>query len=373
MAIYSWINAKSGSWNTATNWSPAGGPTNDAMQYFPFSGTSIDTALFATGSSKPYSVRGSGLAQNVTVTGDKVTFRNFSIANDYNGVFLTVNGGADVTVAAGSVFDLTGNFYNADDGDLKLDHAELTVHGTLKNGFLQIGANGLLRVAGPSATVVGISEHDLFYGGDVDATATIDISGGGHLTNTFFNMNGTIAISGAGSTFSTNTLSYESETTATGRIVGSNGATLAGQLTNDGVVEARQGTFHVTAAVVNNIVQTTSTGTFQIDPHAVLDLGASSDQAVHFLTNATLTLEQGVSETGLLRAFSVHDAIDLVGQSVSSFATAVVAGVTTLTAYVGSNAADVLKFSGDYAASNFLTHGDGHGGSLISYQAHAQV
>ena len=366
MATYSWNNAKSGSWNTATNWSPTGVPINDGP-YIPFSGSSIDTALFATGSSRPYSVSGNGLAQNVTVTGDRVTFRNFSIANDYNGVFLTVNGGADMTVAAGSVFDLTGNFYNADDGALKLDHAVLTVHGTIQNGFLQIGPDALLLVAGPSATVSGINEHDLTSGGDVDVTAVIGISGGGHLTNTFSNMAGAIVISGAGSTFTTNSVSYESETTATGRIIGFNGGTLAGRLTNDGTVEALQGTFHVTASVVNNITESTSTGTFQIDPHAVLDLGASSDQAVQFLPNATLTLEQGVAVTGLLRGFSVHDAIDLVGQSVSSLTAVVVAGVTTLTAYAGTNAADVLNFSGDYAGSNFLTHGDGHGGTLISY------
>ena len=286
-------------------------------------------------------------------------------------MYLTVNAGADATVAAGSVFDLTGFFYTATDGSLSLDHAELTVHGTVKKGFLQIGANGVLRVAGSAATVTGINEHGVTGGGNVDATATIEVSGGGHLTNTFLSMDGTIAITGDGSTFTTDSLSYDSETGSTGRIVGSNGGTLAGHLTNDGIVEARHGTFHVTAAVVDNVGKASSTGTFLIDPHATLDLAASSDQAMQFLTNATLTLEQGVSETGLLRGFSLRDAIDLVGQSVTSFTAVAAGGVTTFTAYDGASAVDMLKFSGSYAAANFATGSDGSGGTLISYQAHA--
>ncbi len=220
MTTYNWINTKGGSWNAAKNWSPAGGPTKDGTTFPAIGGYSIDTALFNTGSFKPYTVSGTGTGQHVTVTGDDVTFRNFSIANGGNGVYLTVNGGANVTVAAGSTFDLTGFFYNADDGSLSLDHAELTVHGTVKNGFLHINANGLLRVAGSAATVSGFDEHGQASGGNVDATATIDITGGGHLTNTFTTMAGTIEISGAGSTFQTNSLSYTSEVSAIGRIVG---------------------------------------------------------------------------------------------------------------------------------------------------------
>ncbi len=127
----------------------------------------------------------------------------------------------------------------------------------------------------------------------------------------------------------------------------------------------------MTAAVVNNVGTPSSSGTFQIDPNAVLDLGASSNQAVRFLTGSMLTLEKGVSETGLLHGFSVQDAIDLVGQSVTSFTAAASGGNTTLTAYNGTSAVDVLTFAGNYTATNFATQGDGNGGTKVVYQAHA--
>jgi hypothetical protein len=105
---YDWRRAVSGSWNTADNWIPRGGPQvaeNEAGL------TSFDPAVFATGSTAPYTVSGYGIAQSMTVAHDHVTFNNFRFENPGGDerIFFTVNSGAVVTVAPGSDIDLIPN------------------------------------------------------------------------------------------------------------------------------------------------------------------------------------------------------------------------------------------------------------------------
>jgi hypothetical protein len=361
MATYNWVSAVNGSWTKGSKWSPYGGPAVDHSNGI--ESYSIDTAIFATGANHAYTVSGTAQAGTLSVIGDHVNFNNFHISNNFNGINFNVNGGASVVVGSSSFIDLSGNFYNADDGSLNVDHAKLTLKGLLHYGFGNIGPDAQFDITGGNAYF--INQHDLVSGGSVAATGAVSITRGGILNATFTRMAGTVSISGQGSIWTSSAVSYQGE--VSGTVIGSNDGTLAGSVTNSGTILAAAGTFHVTAAVSDDIVTPALKGSFKINTGATLDLGGNSDNDVIFLTKATLMLEKGITETGFLTGFAKGDKIDVAQQSVTSLTASGQNGHTILTAFSGSVAVETLNLAGNYSAANFSTKSDQNGGSLISY------
>ena len=106
MTTASWVSPTGGSWNPGADWNPTGGPRSVASLFGPYS---MDTALFATGSTRSYLVTGNGNAQTVDVSGDHVTFQDFTFRNSAVGAGIVIEDGARVTVAATSNFVLVNH------------------------------------------------------------------------------------------------------------------------------------------------------------------------------------------------------------------------------------------------------------------------
>lgn len=167
MAIYSWIGAVNGSWTTASDWSPKGGPQSAST--FPYN--SNDDAVFATGSSAHYTVTTGGQSASLRVSGDHVTFDHFKNNDGGYGGGLLVNAGANLTVTSSSSLD-----YFAHDGigggDIDVNHAHMTDYGSLSGYGGTIGQAGVLTLYGTSASLVTLAGMDVAAGG------VMTISGG---------------------------------------------------------------------------------------------------------------------------------------------------------------------------------------------------
>ena len=279
---------------------------------------------------------------------------------------MNLNAGADVSIGTGSAFNLYGYFEIATAGSLNIAaRSVLNDHGSISGGFLNVA--GTLNVSGHGATAVGILERGAPVGGTLGKGGVINVTNGGSLTDTFDTMDGTINVSGAASTYMTGIgVSPPPAVASDGRINGSNGAVLSitGMLENLGLITAQSGKFDIAGQVVSSSL---GAGSFQIDGGATLELGGSSNEDVAFLSNATLQLDKGVTETGFLRNFSTGDAIDLLGTKLTGLNAVAIAGTTTLTVFAGTAAADTFKLSGNYGFNNFQVRADGYGGTLISY------
>src|SRR5690242_3615704 len=146
MTTYYWAKPTNGSWNTASKWTPTGGPRIDPEEYLPITG---DGAEFSTGSTRTYTVSGKGLTAYTNVVGDHVTFSHFS-AGMWGPSSFGVFGGAVVSIAADSWLTLSA--YDNQGGYASVDGSKLTVHGRIDLGN---GWSGFDITNGSSVTVSG--------------------------------------------------------------------------------------------------------------------------------------------------------------------------------------------------------------------------
>jgi hypothetical protein len=372
---YNWKSAISGNWNTGKDWSPTGGPALSSISFGTFDVLySKDSALFATGSNKAYTITGAALAKSLTVSHDTVNFANFNFSDyDYQGTppTMTVDNGGDVTVGAGSDISLADSIYDAPyssiDGTLSVKHAQLTVHGIIA-AEPDIANGGVVTVSGSAAQLVSFTNYRFGFTeyGVIAKGGTLNVANGGSVTGGFKSVDGAINLTGENTSIAGATVN------ADGSINGANGATIAntivlnGQslLSNDGTITATSGLFTIAGGF-------SGAGTLAIDKGATLQLGGDSSNGVNFLNRANLVLDKGVAETGFMQSFGTGDTIDSVGLTASSLSIVADGANTLLSLYEGASIAEQLTFKGHYAPADFYAKADASGnGTLVAFEAH---
>lgn len=351
MATFAWKKAINGAWTDGTKWTPGGGPQPVSDPESVWQLPSGD-ALFNTGSSKAYTVSGSGTAGTVTVSHDRVTFDRFTFQNPAS-ADLIINSGSSVTVTASSSFGLAGHDWFG--GSLDVDHATLTVHGyagTGTGGSITLGPNAVLNVSGSGATVE--TSVDAL---SVDPTASIALTKGGHLYSSG-EIDGSVSVSGNGSTASLG----GSHIGSTGSVKGS--GTVGGDLTNDGLIEAKGGTLSV-GGYVNGA------GEFKIDSSSKLSLGTWTDNPIIFAgINSTLIMQPNARAISFIGGFGDKDSIEFAGENITSIKLQSDGdGNTMMIAFSGATAVSALDFGGRLSPQLSLTH-DRAGNSFVAFSSH---
>ncbi len=177
----SWTSASSGSWDTASNWSPAIVP-----------GTGDDVTINVPGvtvtiSSKVESVNSITADDPLVISGGGLTVAASSTISDglnMTGGSLTANGSGITLTVAGATTDTGGNLYAEDGATLSLTQLAAFIGGTGYADTLEAtGAGSVLSL--PDLT--SITENTSFYslttvqalaGGDVQSPALAQLSGG---------------------------------------------------------------------------------------------------------------------------------------------------------------------------------------------------
>ena len=383
MAVYNWASAKSGSWNTALKWSPGGGPAVLTGVNGPYS---MDSAVFATGSHRAYTVSGNAVANGLTVTGDHVTFQDFKLGNAF-GASMTVTGGAYVTISADSVIGLGS--HDGAGGTLTIDDSTVVVYGGT-------GGSGAILKDGAQLIASGVSQYPQLsfeIENSVDASSSITIENGAKFITRGDGIAGQLNVTGAGSTTTVidafaGTLNVSSAATVTsgeidgtaklsggslsltavgaGGMISGNG-TITSAFTNAGTVTAHGGTLTLAGAV-------TGAGTLAMGAHATLVLDESTDETVRFTgADARLMLAPNATATGFLTGFGRGDSIDIGGAAISRVTETAQGGNTVLQAFAGSTMVDsftvagriadgAIKLASDHAGGTVLTYDPSHGG-----------
>lgn len=381
MTNYNWASAKSGSWTTASDWSPYGSPSQTTTGIFP---GSVDTATFATGSHRAYTVTGRGIATSITVTGDHVTFSDFGFENDASGASMTVNGGASVTVAAGSHLSLV-NHDMFGGGRLTVDHASVLDQGSivgfgigLTNGasFTLSGPNALFSyLLAPGAISIDASSSLSILDGKVfsmlgdSVQGTVDVAGSGSALTVLDGYAATLDV-GAGASASLQELDGTAKLsggslalTALGAGGGILGAgTVTSAFTNAGTVTASGGTLTLAGAVSGG-------GSLAIGAHATLVLDAATSETISFSgADARLMLAPSATATGFLTSFGKGDSIDISGASISRVTETASGLDTVVRAFDGVTLVDSFTVAGHVAQGAIGVASDHDGGSVLTYQ-----
>jgi fibronectin-binding autotransporter adhesin len=345
MTTYQWARPVSGDWTTASRWTPTGGPqlsTDPELSGFP---VTDGDAVFATGSTKTYTISGKAIANSLNVVGDHVNIKHFGLENWATSTF-GVFGGAVVSIGADSYVSLMS--HDAIGGYSWVDASRLTVHGNIDLGTgagFDITSGSSVTVSGKGASV----GQDSYGLGRIDQTSSLTVSHGGTwgVSNT---VDGAVNLSNG---------------TLSGWTGLNPGASLTGYGTaarvwNEGSIEANGGTLRLGV--------TAGTGSLQIDANAKLDLGAPTDTNVTFNgSNAWLMLEPGAQAMGFISGFGNGDKIETVGQNLTSLQLQDDGvGNTVMSAFSGSTLADTFHFAGNLSPHLKLQH-DGHGDSIIAY------
>ncbi len=324
MTTYSWSKPVNGSWTTASNWTPNGGPQAGTTPPY----ISGDAAVFATGSRAHYTVTTGGESASLRVSGDHVTFDHFNNYNNGPGGNLTVNAGADLTVTSTSSL-----FYNAvgsgPGGTMGVDHARITDYGALTGAFANIGAGGVLTLSGAAAVLSTGVGMGIAVGG------MMTISGGAscHAGSDVENIAGVLKITGLGSSAG----------------LGSAGGTGKVEIYNHATIESGA---------------TTGSLSFILGNYAGLhfDGSVAAGAKINFVgQHGAMTLNsdpgqpaQGYAMGGVISGFSQTDALLLDGTPVTQVLyTAGAGGAGSLKLFNGNTAVGTLAIAGNYAGHQF--------------------
>ena len=327
MTTYSWIGAVNGSWTTASDWTPNGGPQH--VTTFPYD--SNDDAVFATGSRAHYTVTTGGQSASLRVSGDHVTFDHFNNNDAGYGGGLLVNAGADLTVSSTSSLD-----YFAHDGYgggvIDVDHARMTDYGSLSGYGGTIGAGGILTLSGASASLVTL--------------VGMDIAAGGMMT-----------ISG-GASYQVYTAPPPNVLAGVLKVTGQGSSASLVSVDGTGTVEAYN---HATIDVY-----TTTTGSldFILGNYGSLEFGGAvaPGARIDFAgQHGAMTLNSdpghpalGYAMGGVISGFAQTDALLLDGTPVTQVLyTAGAGGVGSLKLFDGNTAVGTLAIAGNYAGHRF--------------------
>jgi hypothetical protein len=388
MTIFSWTTS-SGSWNTATDWTPAGVPTLS------------DTAVFATGSTVHYTVI-SGTLSDAAASSIEVESDSLTLSGSYVSQALTVDEGGTLALSVPPGFTFTNATINA-------VLTSETVAGPVEVGGTGPSSGGTLDLTGASL----LDDQTAVVDGVGAAPAVVDVAGdwvnsdGATIIGagaTVSIMGGTLTPGPAGLLITDGaTLYYPYGLGATGTVDGAvilAGGTLAGDpglvvFPSDGTVgpvspievDGQDNVITGYFGSIGSVVDGTIAGGFTDDAY-FLDLtapssfsdgltietgtlelsaaGAAGGGAIVFANNATATLriEFGATPTNLIQGFSAGDTIDLPfvpyapDLSVSN-----VAGTVSLSAQGTIEA--VLTLAGTSAALPLLVVSDTSGGTEL--------
>jgi len=420
MTTFTW-NGGNGTWQSPQSWTPPGPPTG----YTGFGAyRSSDAAVFATGARTPYTVDFGGsqvlyygfppdpvtpftssneaIVGGVTVTHDRVTFRNLALGSLGT---VTIQGGGTLTLQATPAVPafqtvqhegVAGTIFTVADGRLNLDESMLWVS-------IRVSPHGSLGVSG-SGVSVQVSPYSSL---DIAAGGHATVSGGATLTSPYTMLAGALRIEGAGSEADLYNIFSPSGGALTGSIsvgsgarflgvpllqgtvsldggtAGLTGIASGGKVTGHGTLESQSRLQNGSSGTVANdgsiIAQggtlalpdpVTGSGDLAIIGPATLELGASTSEAIRFLGVAgKLLLDNGAQATGRISGFGLGDTIDLAGvtgvhKSVSY------SGGDTMLSITGTSAGGAVSGSfhlaGHYRPGEFVTHADGHGGTAIT-------
>lgn len=335
MTIYYWKSPVNGSWITASNWTPTGGP-----QILPY-GDSVDGAVFATGSHKPYTVTTGGESGSVLVKGDHVTFDHFG-NSDFGRGGLSLTNGANVTLTATSSVQY---YHNSSGGSIDVNASTLIDYGGAYAASSTVSGNALLDVSGSLANM-------FVFGFNVMAKGLLEVSHGGTFSqggppSNSSTINGTFEVTGSGSTAGL------IDPSGTGKI----------EISNHGAMSVGIIDYTYFGVPVNN-----GNLQFTLGNYANLEFSEYSQnraaRSVDFTgqhATMTLTVNPGSSipqpyeAQGLIKDFSQTDAIVLKGTPVTKvvYVAGSRGGAGSLHLFDGTAAVGTLAIAGNYSGRTF--------------------
>jgi autotransporter-associated beta strand protein len=308
--VFTWTGTVSGSWNNASNWSPAGVPVSSAENQFVFGSTSnaamtndipgtmvLNSMTFNAGS-PVYSLTGNGLNFQTSSNGTQPQI----VQNSFNSVALnvpvtltnnlTVSGSGNLTL--GGAVGGAGSLTMAGSGTLTLSGANAYGGGTVvQNGTVSVNADAALG----TGNVTGASLGTLAFTGTTTTTKSFAMGGGtitvaagktvtfdgGQVSNVFLDGAGTLATS------ATNGARFVGVTTTASVAVTLNSAAdVFRNVTNSGALTVAPGIN--TAGTSTNV----TFNSFTNQGLGSVTVGANSQvNAASFQSFGTLTLNPG--------------------------------------------------------------------------------
>ena len=262
---FTWQPTSGGLYNTAANWSPAGGPPNAAGEIALYTGTTTQTVI---------------LENSLTTSGHRI--ENGNITYQLNQTTQSMSAGAGLVV--GAVAGQTGRFTILNGtmtGDMTLGNATSSI------GFFTIGEDAVFDAAANTTAI----------GGSASSSGTLTVTNGGDYTGTSAivfgagsGSNGTALISGAGSSL-----------TSGSATVGDQGL---GELTvsSDATVSVLATTVGNTATGVGELLVSGAGSTLTTGGQS-LNVGASGSGSLSIasgglLTSGTARLGQNAAASG---------------------------------------------------------------------------
>ena len=299
----------SAAWSTGGDWTPTGAPT----------AADGDTAVFDSGTDATYAVTGNGSAEDVTVTGDTVTFTGtINVEDDPSGSILDIKGGGTLTLASAARLD--------------------------SQAYVEVGSNTDFTAG--TLHIVGQSESGGAAIGDGGAgTATVSGSGAKFSTTAYFfvgtGASGSLNVDDGGNASTTGTFdigSYMGSTAASGSVVvNGTGSTLSASVLVIGQTE--QGTLSLQAGATSVGTSTTidAFGTFLTDDQSsftgsITLAGGLIDAVPEQGGSAvgTVTLSNTISVTAASALESDGPTLDVTGLLSGSGGFAINSGVVEL-------------------------------------------
>lgn len=328
-----WLSITGGAWSLASNWNDL---TDGADPSAIVPGAQDNITVMGPTGAAVQTIAGPGQAAAALFTGNTLLSGSFAIGALTLG---QASGGGLLQLAAGTALSagtaaiVSGSLFATGAG------TSLSVSGTVTLGSASGSAATFNATGGSHAAVASLflaSAADSIY---VDPASILEV--------------GTAATGAAGQ------LTIDASTT----LAGQGDANAYGQVANSGTITAQSGTL--------TLGTLSGTGALQIAAGATLALNGAcaAGQSVTF-TGALATLALNAefdAPAGTLTGFTTGDAIDIRGSQISAAAyTATGASTGTLALYYGTQVAATLTLAGAYANTDFLTSGDGNGGTLIT-------
>jgi hypothetical protein len=335
-------------WSSGGNWSLGEPP--DGKQFVLFnSDVTINLDVTAHVGSL---LIGNGVDILLTASGNG---RMLNVAGD------VVNHG-DLTLAPGVTLHVSGDIHNY--GQLTIDHH--TAGSTLLiDGHVELDGGGTVSLDGSADRITGVTHNSILENIDnkIDGYGKI---GDGHLT--LINAAGGIIAATDlwhGITINTGLGTFTND----GLIVSASlfgGLRIAGDLVNNGTIEARKGVLEIDGDVTGG--SGLHHGGHAVIDGGVLKFGGASNSDVLFSGNTAdlLILEDPWHFTGTVTGFSFGDTIDLEG--VSWWNVRLIDNGDWLQVKFGNYS---FRIDGDYDASHFLISTDFHGGTIITWMDQA--
>jgi VCBS repeat-containing protein len=285
---------------------------------------------------------------NQTLTLDNDTITGTHFADTASGAVIQIDGGTTLkldhaTIDGGTINDFsTPPSGSMIAGDIDVIGSSTISNAQLNYGNVTIGSGLTLTLDGDTVTgtaFTGVATGSIIH---VDGSDTLTLN--------------SATVSGGGVT-----IGADAQVKTSGDVTLTNTS-----VTNDGTIEITGGTLKITGSVASSGPD--ASGSIKIDSGAVLDLDGSDTQNIVFAgANAELKIDAS-SFGGSISGLAATDQIDLrtIGYGPGTTGT-YSGGVLTITDGTHSIS---MTLTGDYSDAHFAGSSDGHGGTLITLNAH---